>query len=356
MKDYIEVCRRDGNKKRNFVLVNKAQAKHFPCSPSDLLNMANKLSYESRVIGKSILMIAFAETATALGCCTADMLSRANKVKIVTTTRLPLDQDYLSFEEEHSHATSQKLSLTKLKESIDWADMIVFLDDEISTGKTILNVINAMQGLLGSKPIVVWSIINSMTEEECQNFQERKIGLHFLKSYDRSSLIKQAKELPEEHQVSKMLKGTGVPISVHQLHFDYKVFREPVDAEIFMDELIEILSPVIMRVEDADIIGTEECMLPAVVFGLLMRENNPDAEIVCHSTTRSPIIANDDNCLKDRISLPSVYGEYRTFLYGVKNGPKNLIVVSDSYNAISLAKTISQYRKLNSVTVIELVR
>ncbi len=72
------VHRRDGNKKRKFVLVNKNLAKHYPCVAADTVKMCRQLAEKSlnnTSVCWDTFIIAFAETATVLGIIAAERLT-----------------------------------------------------------------------------------------------------------------------------------------------------------------------------------------------------------------------------------------------------------------------------------------
>ncbi len=49
------------------------------------------------------------------------------------------------FSESHSHATEQKLVKTDLDKIIGKTDRIIFIEDEVTTGNTILNIVRLIQ-------------------------------------------------------------------------------------------------------------------------------------------------------------------------------------------------------------------
>jgi len=91
-----------------------------------------------------VLVIGFAETATAIGAAVAvDM-----NTNYIQTTREIIDGvDYLFFSEEHSHATEQKLVKNDIESIIYDIDRIIFVEDEVTTGNTILNIIMILEKL-----------------------------------------------------------------------------------------------------------------------------------------------------------------------------------------------------------------
>ena len=68
------------------------------------------------------------------------------------------------------------------------------------------------------------------------------------------------------------------------------------------------------------VLGTEECMLPALILGATMEKKFSDAAVFCHATTRSPIgvSSTTDYPIRNGYCLPSFYDETRqTYLYNL---------------------------------------
>ena len=90
-------------------------------------------------------MIGFAETATAIGSVVASSIS--DDCFYIHSTRENVSgiSDWLFFEEEHSHATQQRLAKKELAQWLEKTSTIVLVDDELSTGKTMLNLLKRMK-------------------------------------------------------------------------------------------------------------------------------------------------------------------------------------------------------------------
>jgi len=174
---YIDFAARN-NPKRGFLFVSKVLAKHYPCRPSQMRtsyeDLVNKLlSIENQ--SKRFIFIGMAETATALGLGVYETwLNKTQQQGIYCqTTRYFLDnQPFVDFEETHSHATGFYLYLPKekqVKDIFNTADTLVLIDDEISTGNTFANLINAYKKLNPNlKRVIVLSLLN-LTSEQARN-------------------------------------------------------------------------------------------------------------------------------------------------------------------------------------------
>lgn len=112
---------------------------------------------------KPVLFIGFAETATGLG---HGVFSAFNNGYYTHTTREQiLDMNSIfNFEEEHSHATGHSCFLLE-KTLFDVSERIVLIDDEITTGKTALNLMKEINKHLGVKKFTVLSLLDWRTKE-----------------------------------------------------------------------------------------------------------------------------------------------------------------------------------------------
>ena len=88
-----------------------------------------------------LLLVGFAETATAIG---AEVAAELGSRYIQTTREVIEDAEYIFFSEEHSHATQQKLVKNDHGIIIHKVDRIIFIEDEVTTGKTIRNMIEVL--------------------------------------------------------------------------------------------------------------------------------------------------------------------------------------------------------------------
>lgn len=195
------------NKKRSFLFVSKVLGKHLPIQPQKGLltsaflaaryaetvkgldcpgkeNLIKSFSqnisdfqgstFIPRVINPVI--IGFAETATALGHAFFDCFEKA---EYFHTTREEIAglHSSITFEEEHSHATSHRCYIPI--EMINNDREIILVDDEMTTGKTALNIIQSIHQQFPRKEYTVVSILDWRTEEHKQQFAalERMFGI-----------------------------------------------------------------------------------------------------------------------------------------------------------------------------------
>ncbi|MER5763379.1 phosphoribosyltransferase [Streptomyces sp. NPDC002082] len=132
------------NPKRAHLLVSRVLGKHVPQSPAAVYAAGYGLGERVRELlgdaeAASAVVLGYAETATGLGHCVADGLGSA---PYLHSTRRPVPgvEAAGGFEEAHSHATSHLL-LPEDPKLLAGSGPLVLVDDEFSTGNTVLNTI-----------------------------------------------------------------------------------------------------------------------------------------------------------------------------------------------------------------------
>ncbi|PSK72966.1 phosphoribosyltransferase [Streptomyces sp. CS149] len=138
------------NPKRAHLLVSNVLGKHVPQRPSVVYGAGYGLGERVRALlgeeeARRAVVLGYAETATGLGHAVADGLRDA---PYLHSTRRPVAgvRQAGGFEEAHSHATSHLLlpeDPALLAHGAE-ASALVLVDDEFSTGNTVLNTIRAL--------------------------------------------------------------------------------------------------------------------------------------------------------------------------------------------------------------------
>ncbi|MFE5796455.1 phosphoribosyltransferase [Streptomyces sp. NPDC056503] len=135
------------NPKRAHLLVSSVLGKHVPQRPSVVYGSGLGLGLRVRELlgaeeAARAVVLGYAETATALGHAVADGLGAA---PYLHSTRRPVPGVATAggFEESHSHATSHLL-LPEDPELLAGKGPLVLVDDEFSTGNTVLNTIRGL--------------------------------------------------------------------------------------------------------------------------------------------------------------------------------------------------------------------
>ncbi|MGL5378428.1 phosphoribosyltransferase domain-containing protein [Clostridium sp.] len=167
LNDLICVGNRINNSKRNFLFISKVLGKHIEVKPSvckDAGRLLADLYYKNnKEKDEKICVLGFAETATGLGMAVAAGIKGSY---YLTTTREDITEkeSILKFEEEHSHATTHKCFPINEEKLIN-ADKIVLVDDEITTGKSMINIIKELKRVTKTKEYIILSILDWRNKE-----------------------------------------------------------------------------------------------------------------------------------------------------------------------------------------------
>lgn len=345
ISDIIQIAKRDNNKKRSFLLVNPIQAKHIPCSPNDTLKLFSslgKLLY-NKYKDEKVCVIGFAETATAVSASVATALG--DNTFYIHTTRNNIDgmKNIITFNEEHSHAIEQNLFCKDINSIIN-SNRIIFVDDEISTGKTILNFIEAMKQknyINKDHKISVASIINGMNKENQKLFETMDIECSYLVKINTDEIV-----TPNLDDTCINQKNVSdIDISFHQ----FKGKLSPATGVIIKDynnACDNLANNILSSISDIKakkilVLGTEEFMYPAIILAKKISDISIDVKI--HATTRSPIEVHRDNNypLNMRFEFKSFYCDNtKVFLYNLAQYDK-IIILTDSENNLCFENGIN---------------
>ena len=196
-EDLVRIAKRENNNKRKYLVVNRLQGKHIPVRPKEALQMFEALAEicKKEYQGERVLVVGFAETATAIGATVAIALGAA----YIQTTREALPgAEYLYFSEEHSHATRQKLVKNTLDQTVAQIDRILFVEDEVTTGKTIWNIVALLKRQYpGKLAFAVASLLNGMDDVAADFYKEQGIRLHYLVKTDHKGYTNIAERYEE---------------------------------------------------------------------------------------------------------------------------------------------------------------
>ncbi|WP_432084012.1 phosphoribosyltransferase [Streptomyces sp. WAC 04229] len=169
------------NPKRAHLLVSNVLGKHVPQSPSVVHGHGVALGRRVRdLLGAGTaghaVVLGYAETATALGHSVADGLGAA---PYLHSTRRPVAGVGRAggFEESHSHATSHLL-LPEDPALLAGDGPLVLVDDEFSTGNTVLNTVRALHERYPRKRYVVVALVDMRSPADAGRLEDfaREIG------------------------------------------------------------------------------------------------------------------------------------------------------------------------------------
>lgn len=181
------VGRRRNNSRRKFLFISRMLGKHIEVKP-DVVRVAGFLlscikygkdpspyvsylknpdageipAYTPVAIDQQ-LVIGFCETATGLGMAVASSIEGCC---YQTTTRENIENlpQLLSFEEEHSHASTHRMFSGKIQ--LSGFKKLILVDDEITTGKSILNLMRQIEAVSHMEEYSILTILDWRDEEQ----------------------------------------------------------------------------------------------------------------------------------------------------------------------------------------------
>ena len=179
LNDLIVMGKRINNKKRNFLFISKVLGKHIEAKPNVCKEIGYKLAglifnreerEETYKNSEKICVLGFAETATGLGMAVASYIENSY---YLTTTREDIKEikSILKFEEEHSHATTHKCFPLD-KDKLINSEKIILVDDEITTGQSMINIIKELKKVTNAKKFIILSILDWRNEEHRKAYDE----------------------------------------------------------------------------------------------------------------------------------------------------------------------------------------
>lgn len=335
-KDLVAIAKRENNNKRNYLVVNRLQGKHIPADPKRSLEMFQELAdmVLDEYKDEKLLVVGFAETATAIG---ASVAVATNSYYMQTTRENIENVEYLYFTESHSHATEQKLIKDDLDKVIEEIQRIVFVEDEVTTGNTILKIIDIIEKTYPKNiQFSVASLLNGMDEAAKEVYEKRNIKMHYLVKTDHSAYIDVAEQYegngayhtyPEECQEAVESYKAKHYLNARRLQTG-SAYKEACDK--LCEQVMQWFS--FRDVENVLVIGTEEFMYPAIYVGAAISKKG--CNVKSHSTTRSPIAVSKEAeyPVHERYELHSLYNdERRTFIYDLDKYDK-VLIITDSVN------------------------
>ncbi|AFZ67461.1 phosphoribosyltransferase domain-containing protein [Deinococcus peraridilitoris] len=290
------------NPRRGFLFVSRVLGKHLPARPRDM-----KRSYDilaGRVEPGATVWIGMAETATALGRGVFEAYAAriGTPCLFVTTTRYRQPGEALTFEEPHSHATTQWLHVPldeHKRARFLGARHVVIVDDEISTGVTAVNLVRCLAGRLPA--------LERVTVVSLQDFapQDAYAAAPVPVPVERQALLRgQVRFKPNPAWQPQLPQVTG-----HGGH------HAPASGErlgVWPQEGLEEPLLAVQPGERVLVLGTGEFMSAAYALAHSLEQAGADAWV--KATTRSPIVPYGE--LLERAEFEDNYGEGVTnYLY-----------------------------------------
>ncbi|MFF8727581.1 phosphoribosyltransferase [Streptomyces sp. NPDC015171] len=346
------------NPKRAHLLVSNVLGKHVPQSPSVVYGHGFRLGREvAALLGEdadTAVVLGYAETATGLGHAVADGLGTA---PYLHSTRRPVAgvTPAGGFEESHSHATSHLL-LPEDPALLAGDGPLVLVDDEFSTGNTVLNTIRDLHGRYPRGRYVVVALIDMRSPRDTARLQRfaARTGARIDVIATASGTVLLPEGVLEKGQelVARYApaadgpaagSGAVAPAPVVRVGLDWPralpdggrhgftpAHRARLEAALpaLGHRLAEALPAGARRVL---VLGSEELMYaPLRLAGEL--ERLTPAEVRFSTTTRSPVLAVDDPgyAIRTRLAFPAhddpADGPGERYAYNVAGGGFDAVV------------------------------
>lgn len=256
----------------------------------------------------NVATIGYAETATGLGQLVAESL----RSYYIHSTRHAVGgadavRPYAAFEESHSHATSHQLFPTR-HSMLSGADTIVLVDDELSTGATVVNTISALHQSSPHQHYVVASLIDLRPAADRNRLDDLatelacRITVVSLANGDIAlpgDLLARAAPLLSYFAGQPLVAPACGDVSVLDLtHLEpvrsarFGISAGP-EAGIEADGLAEELAAVVPATGSLLILATEEFMALPLATAFALQERLPGVTVRYSTSTRSPIAVID---------------------------------------------------------------
>ncbi|SMB88439.1 phosphoribosyltransferase domain-containing protein [Deinococcus hopiensis] len=153
LEELLDIGLRE-NPRRPFLLVSRVLGKHLPTDPRVMRTTHQELARQViPALGGPWALVGMAETATALAEGVGEELSALTSWPglIGMTTRYGLEgREALSLEETHSHASQLRLYRPgpELAPKLARVTDLVFVDDEVTTGRTLARLAASLRAWL----------------------------------------------------------------------------------------------------------------------------------------------------------------------------------------------------------------
>ncbi|RIJ79217.1 hypothetical protein D1871_00100 [Nakamurella silvestris] len=263
-----------------------------------------------------VLVVGFAETATGLGHSVADAL-RAPYYLHSTRREVPGVTPTGTFEEGHSHASTHLLS--PLPGEVLSGDLpMILVDDEFSTGRTLMATISALQQQFPRSGYVVAALVDlrsAEADEELRTFA-RELGVTIEvvslvsgRVHLPAGILTDAADLMQSLPVVGSVPGavpagpgSSAPISRVQIDWPADVpdggrhgflGSDRAGFRAGVDRIVAALAPELSSYQRVLLLGTEEFMYLPHMVGVRLTETT-GLDVRYQTTTRSPVFPVDD--------------------------------------------------------------
>ncbi|MFI6155890.1 phosphoribosyltransferase [Kitasatospora sp. NPDC051170] len=324
----VGLALRSGNPRRAHLLVSTVLGKHVPQRPAVVHGVGVELGRRVRELlgaeAEGAVVLGYAETATGLGHSVADGLG----APYLHSTRRPVPGvvPVGGFEEEHSHATSHLL-LPSDPEFLGGEGPLVLVDDEFSTGQTILNTIRELHALHPRSRYVVVALVDLRSAADRRRLEEAAAELGV-----RIDLVATAfgsVRLPEDviSRAEQLIAEAGEPAPLPEappaplvrVELDWPAGlpdggrhgftgEDRARLEAVLPSLAGKLAPELpVDAGRVLVLGCEELMYAPLRLAGALDDLLGGDRVRCSTTTRSPVLAVDEPgyAIRTRLAFPA---------------------------------------------------
>ncbi|MFF1258964.1 phosphoribosyltransferase [Streptomyces sp. NPDC058321] len=347
------------NPKRAHLLVSNVLGKHVPQSPDVVWRAGHDLGLRVRELlgddaARRAVVLGYAETATGLGHSVADGLGLA---PYLHSTRRPVDGVARAggFEESHSHATSHLL-LPEDPRLLAGDGALVLVDDEFSTGNTVLNTIRALHERYPREHYVIVALVDMRSPDDRDRLADfaGDIGARVDLVASASGTVKLPDDVLAKGQalVARHESLAGAPTarteprsepgSVTRVHLDWPASvpdggrhgftpEHRAALEAALPAMAARLAAPLGNARRVLVLGFEELMYAPLALAREV-EKGTQAQVRYSTTTRSPVLAVDDPgyAIRTRLVFPAHDdpddGPGERYAYNVAGGDFDAIV------------------------------
>ncbi|MEW2388493.1 phosphoribosyltransferase [Streptomyces venezuelae] len=325
------------NPKRAHLLVSNVLGKHVPQLPSVVYAAGRDLGVRVRdLLGDEeaarAVVLGYAETATGLGHAVADGVALA---PYLHSTRRPVEgvERAGGFEESHSHATSHLL-LPEDPRLLAGDGPLVLVDDEFSTGNTVLNTVRALHERFPRERYVIVALVDMRSPDDQGRLADfaREIGARVDLVAAASGTVRlpdgvleKGQALVAEHEggsgsaavprprgergpVDRVELGWPAGVPDGGRHGFTPAHRAALDAALpgMAARIADALPDSARGGGRVLVLGFEELMYAPLALGVEL-ERRTGAEVRFSTTTRSPVLAVDDPgyAIRTRLAFPA---------------------------------------------------
>lgn len=361
------------NPKRAHLLVSRALGKHTPQRPDiiaaaarilatlaadaisgrpsdagpDLLALNNALTIGGPAptvtpapTHETVRVIGFAEAASALGATVADALD----AYYVCSTRTPAGDVYGEFTEEHSHASAHYLTPKDASALNDPDCPIILVDDELTTGRTAMNLIRTLHTEAAHPHYVIATLADLRDRTARARLEDfateisARVDVVALFTGELTTALdaieRAAAAITESATPSSDNKPTvSTHLQKHTVVADTPTARDGIPAPAVIHAVARdiVRSLPTLPAGRTLVLGVEEDMTLPLQVACLLHTLRGDVDF--SSTTRSPaaVINRPDYPVRDTVTFTGTDGSAR-FVYNLGGGGTpaytNVVIVS----------------------------